>query len=196
VVRLGFPSSFVHGRLKAYFKEFCDKYPNISFKFFDKGSEDLLEKRQLDLVVRAENYLKGAGFDTIELFEHDVIFIATEGFLKKNNLGTTIKKEQLCKLPIISRHDFAKEFEKKAGRKALMRMTTMTNGTTLAMAQNGLGIGCYYGDPVADRLCDVVKVSIKDLEFQPKKILVAYNDGQITKATRAFLDGLVEFCGR
>ena len=192
-VRIGIPASLAGAKFKDFFKIFCNKYPNITIEFSDKNSLDLLSRNKIDMVIRFNYFFKNGDFKVIDLFSQELLFAATKEFLEKHNLGREITKEQLCNVPFIIRRDLLEEFESAAGIRIKPRIKTTNNDVTFAMAQNGLGIGCYsdFGRIKYDE--NLEQVFVKDVKIS-KTIAVAYNKEHISKGAKAFVDELIKFC--
>jgi len=197
VVRLAFPSSFVNTRCMDYFQQFCNKYPNVRLELYEKDGMALLEKKQIDLVMRFDYYLKGSDVERIPLFKQELKFLVTKSFLEERGLGNKISRAQLAELPLIIRRDFIGEFERVVGFAIKPKIITATNATTYSMAERGLGVGCYFyfkGDKVL-KSDEVVAIEVIGIEVS-RLNCIAFNKSHLTKAAEVFLNGFVEFCKR
>ena len=195
IIRMGIPSSFASVLFKDFFIEFCTKYPKVRLQFFDKDSINLLQTQEIDLLINLESAIGEHGLNTIDLFEQDCIFIASEDFCRKHNLGKVITKEVLATLPVVGHRSALLEL--KSIVNFVPYVETATGEPIYAFAKNGLGLGYYYGKLLSllhDNDPTILKIAV-DGVFLPKvKILCVFNNQNLTKAAETFIEDLRKFC--
>ena len=178
--------------LRDYMKEFCAKYPRITFEHFGLESLDLLKKGEIDFVIDAPSLFKGLNVDTTDLTTVHSSFVATKEFLKKHKLGNTITKEDLARLPLITLRP--SETAEDIGLQVASHIKTVSMDTTYQLVKGGLGIGHFVRelqDGINDP--DLVEVTVNGISLPAIQIVCGHNK-TLSRPARVFIDGLVEFC--
>ena len=79
VIRLGI-TSLMCGMIGDCFKEFKQKYPKVSFQFFNKDSTELLQRNKIDFIINVERDLNKFDFSTVPLFDM-IVFLSLKGII-------------------------------------------------------------------------------------------------------------------
>jgi len=197
VIKMVTSSTVVNYILVDYFKEFLEKYPNVSFEFYSRAQEEnyhLLAQRKLDFVIYMDWVCEKYGLKTKKLFELSHIFIASKKFLKKHGLGLEISKEDAEKLTIIG-----EELPnlKKLGINPNRYIATSTSDAIYELVKENTGIG-FYCDKLFAGIKDkdkseIVEVKIKGFETL-KYNFVCGHTGYLSRVSQIFVDGLIKFC--
>ena len=200
-IRMCIPSTIVIF-FSEYFKEFNQKYPNVKFDFHSRPHRedpDITTTGGVDFVIDLKQVCEKYSLKTIDLFTHECIFIASNKYLESEGLSKNMTKEQFLKLQIIAHNEFIKKFINRAELPLELFMATSTADAIFDLVKSGLGAGQFF-EKLFDRIikidkdCDVVKLNIRDLKLPKITISCGYNYGQISKASKAFIDGLAEYC--
>jgi DNA-binding transcriptional LysR family regulator len=192
-IRLAVASTIASYNLVAYLKEFSQKYKNVKFEFYKKASMDLLQEKKIDLYIGPEYILGNHKFSLLNLFKDKFVLIASKSFLGKNNLGTTITREQLSALPYIGHNNFTQEFLIATGVKLNPFIYADTSEEIFSFVKNGMGIGGYF--TCAHNIAknnEVVELVLEGFVPPILNAVAAYNKDAITKATKVFLNGLTQ----
>ena len=196
------PASLAKDLFVEYFKEFNQKYPKVRFDFYNRPQRetfDLIAKNKVDFVIDLKQTCEEFSLKTIDLFTHECIFIASEQFLKERNLNIDLTKEQLINLPMIAHRDFLKLFIAKSEIKNHnLFITTSVTEPIFELVLGGLGVGQYYNTLLRKMQekgnTNVVSLNIKDLKMPKLTVVCGYNEEQIIKAAKVFINGLAKYC--
>jgi len=190
-IRIGVSPSLLF-ILSPYIKKFCAEYPKAKLMLYNKESAVLLEQNKIDLIVDIDTQLKRENFTLVKLFSQAAIFVANKEIAPKTN----ISKTELLKLPIIgyieevggTQHADFLESNK-------FFIEAATAQSVYALVKNGIGIGCFYeklfvamNDPGLERII------VDGMDMPEINIVCAYKN-YLTKASKTFVEGLVDFCG-
>jgi DNA-binding transcriptional LysR family regulator len=180
---------------------FNQAYKNVKFEIAmtnTAAGNEALERHESDIFMYAytkeEAYNKHE-YTVINIMELENRFFASADFLKANNLGTTITKEQLLSSPVMtvtSIYPMHGELEKLGIKNPLVE----TNSTQMLinLASNNMGIIFGPDKYVATGL---VKLDVKDIQTPKCRIAVKYNNSIANKAGIAFIEHIVNlFCRR
>ena len=174
-------------RLKEFLPAFCEKYPNTKLEFFHDNSK-------VDFIIDTNFTFKDTKYNTIDLFSVNCAFVATRNFLEKHNLTQSISKADLLKLPFIARHETWEMFYQALDTTVNVKVTKVaSNDLTYSMANSGMGVGCLSHETVAKMpQNDLVTLNVEGVSLPAAKIVCGYNN--LSKDTKAFIDGFVAFC--
>lgn len=210
VIRLAIPSAHTSHYFNKYIIDFCKKYPKVCLEFYAKESMDLLAQKKIDLVVNAKNSFRDYNFQIVDLFKEEYIFVATSEFLAQSKLKPDLTVQELLSVPTVAQQDSLKSFKMASGIDLSPSVITVSTEQVFATVKGGLGIGLYWNSAFSGRKCkaccllqgnqgdcptkdEIIKLNIKDTRvFEP--LACAYNKGHLTKAAKAFLDGLLSYC--
>jgi len=191
-VRLNLSLYFMPQLAGPIIANFTKTYPNIKMMInsatITEGA-DAIERHESDIFLFA--YWKTIPFKTdgltvIELMEIENCLFASESYLKQNGLGTTITKEQLQNLTIMSypySSQAGKAFYELATSKDALVETNSTQ-MLISLAENNAGIILAPDGLVGD---DLVKVKVTGIESPRFNIALAYNNELANKAGSAFI---------
>lgn len=197
IVKVATSSSLVGLYISDYLKEFCSDYPNVQLEFFDREGIDLLAERRIDLVLDLYALLQNHDFRSVDLFNINGIFVASKEFLKKRNLSINMTKEQFLRLPIIAQSESWHALKREFGIDTdPFVIKTATTDMTVSLVKNSIGVG-YYCRELLEKSGDgdLVALNISGISFPRVKIVCAYNK-PLAKPAKAFIDGLIKFCGQ
>jgi DNA-binding transcriptional LysR family regulator len=194
VIRLSVPSTFASTILQDYFKEFCNKYPLVRFEFSSHPSFDLLAQKKIDLVIGVDYHFAALSFRTVPLCTLHGVLVASKDFLNKCNIGTTISKSELAKLPIAA-HKMLADFPAALGLPNELYMTTTSNEFSYAMAKNSVAAAfCHFETVNKINAPNMVCLEIEGATMPTINFVCGFNDRGLTKPAKVFLDGLINFC--
>ena len=185
-------SSWASCLIAEYLIEFCKKYPNISLEFIKREKIDLLTHKDIDLCIEIKNKLNNPIFHVADLFCTKPIFIAKKNQLKK--LPKNPSLNDFSTTPIIAQKDIFSLLPMEVKKVLKPSILTATTEHVLTMTQKDFGIGLYW-DILTGITSDIIAIDIKEFDL-PLIFSCACNKGSLTKSSKAFLDGLVEFCKR
>lgn len=181
--------------LSDYMKEFCKDYPNVQFKFIKKqeGLEQLIQ-RKIDFMIDFDYFFQQDNFKTHELLKMQNVAFCSNKLLSEKKITTTLTKDEFLQQRFIGSGHFLNNIANKTGLPIHPIMDIDRTDIIIAMIANGLGVGIHF-DKVVDKLVDsnITRINVVDLEFPPVTYVCAYI-GQLTKAARIFVDGLIKFC--
>ena len=182
--------------LSDFMKEFCIKYPKVTFEFFGPESNtETIKEMKIDLVFHLDRTFVGTDFKIADVLSTESAFVATKSFLKKHGLTQNITKEQLSGLPIIVERNSWKEFLRKNDISTEPYIMTECAAKAYSIAKNSIGIGYYYKgllETVNTHDTDMVYVNVKDIKMPIMNEIVAFNKN-LSPPARAFLDGFIKF---
>jgi len=195
LIRLGCPSHFTSFVFKDYFCQFNKKYPNIRLEFFSSSNNEsisLLEKKNIDFIIDTPTIINEYNFETIKLLSLNNVFFVSNTFLKQRNLNTKISKEELSQLPFViqKRHLRSLSAELKIQFNPIAETVSAESVHSLVLCNMGIG---YCIENLIDNNL-VSKIEIKDVALKKVDLIFAYNNNLLNKASKAFLDGLREYC--
>jgi len=174
IIRIAIPNSILMlSPVTQYFHKFCNEYPNVQFEFFDRNSMDLLKQQKIDIAVRYDFMLQNTDFQTVQLFNDELVLISTTPIPNDWRQVPIITSRSI--MQIIQQHD----------SNFIPHITTSIRDIVPLLVQNGLGIGCVlkHALPIKNDFY-VTPLSIK------VSFTAAYNKSSITRAAKTFLDGL------
>ncbi|MDR0384405.1 MAG: LysR family transcriptional regulator, partial [Christensenellaceae bacterium] len=102
IIKIGVAPSILNAKLSKYIAQFTRQYKNVSFVFFDRNSLDLLNQKKLDFHIRSEFVVKGHEYKTIDLFTDELVFIASQNFVKEHKLKTKLSFDEIKNEKIIA----------------------------------------------------------------------------------------------
>jgi len=189
IIKIAMTNSVLDLCIKDYLKEFCTKYPKVSIEFFGRDSMDLLKQGKIDFIIELDFFFKNQDIKTIDLFKLSSIFVVTKDFLIRHNLKSTMTKDDLMMLPIITQRESWFEFFGSTERFII----SPSSDLTYIMAKNSLGVG-FYCKELLDKTNDpdLVALNIKDITLPTAKVVCGYNNS-LSRPARAFIDGLLNF---
>jgi DNA-binding transcriptional LysR family regulator len=200
-IRVGCASHFAHYILLPLFKEFREKYPNITFQIINEsqrgflGSVEMLKKKEMDIFITAMTDSLSDDFAKIKIKDLEYDFFATKEFLKKHNITSKITKTQFIQLPVIA-HSTSDRFQKLSeiyGLKKDNVVFATSPMLTYQMMLEGMGITCFIRDATqtADFPKDkVVVLSIEGTKPFSRTLTCAYNADIASKAVLTFIKDL------
>ena len=201
LIRFGCPAHLANYIFTDYFCEYKKRFSNIKLDLDTNPNrremEEMLKKQGVDFIINFAP-LENNDFEIIELLELKTTFFASKEFTKKYNLGNSITKDQLAKLPIVLQKKTISSINRllqtlQIDIQPIMEVSIVEVANTMVL--RGMGIGYCFEDMLVCNKDEIVKLKISDAPELPKtQIVVAYNKNSVTKPTQAFLDGLKEFC--
>jgi len=201
VIKMAMPSPVAAAISRKFFKDFSQKYKNIKFEFFQKNSLELLHHKKIDFMIEDEQIFKNYKFSFMEVFESELILIASKNFLKQNGLSEIMTKEQFLQQPIIGHKQFIDKFSDATGitiePTILVQMTSMVTD----FVSSDMGIGLHFGGlfEKINKDDNLVRIEIKDVpatRSQKFKTVCAYNEDALSKASKTFMEQLVKSMSR
>jgi len=194
VLKIAVAGSSAELFIKLYLKEFYAKHSDIQLEISKRECVDILKQKQLDLVIDVEAQIDKAIFRTTELFKLTGTFAATLEFIKKHNVPSTILKDDLFKLPIISRKGAWQEFLTLLGIDTnIPIIQSASTDMTLSMTMDSIGIGLLPKELLKVLPNNnLVELNVQDLVQLPFKVLCGYTKN-LSNTARAFIDGLVKY---
>lgn len=197
IIRMAVPSTLASLYFKQYLLEFCKIYPKVKFEFFNKTGFELLSQNKIDFIIDIDNRFKSFDFKTVSLGNLNGVFVASKEFLKINGLTQNITKDELIKMPIIVDRDFLGDLCNTSNLNIEPFIVTSTTEAAYAMAKGSMGIVHYHSELMENTNDNnMVILNVEDLETPKTKIVCGYNNRSITKAARAFIEGLVQHCSK
>jgi len=201
VIRLAVPSAHASHYFNKYIIVFCKTYLRAVLEFYAKESLDLLAQKKIDLVVNSKNSFREHNFQVVDLFKEKHVFITSERFLTQRKLKTDITVQELLNTPIIAQQDALRLFKIASGIDICPSVITVSTEQVSATVKNGFGVGLYWDSAFGEQkgaeqsrtANDIIKLNVKDAPVF-ELFACAYNKGHLTKAAKAFLDGLIQYC--
>jgi len=192
VVRLNVSLYFMPQITGKLISDFNKKYPNIRFEITSStltNGVGAVERHESDMYIYT--YIKPTSLkddlETIDLTETESSFFASKDFLKKHGLNSTISKEQLSSLPILSlplSYRIMKELE-KLGLKVNPIVESNSSQMLMHLATNNVGIILGPDNYITH---DLVKLNISDLKIPNVVVAIKYNKDLANKAGSAFIE--------
>ena len=202
------PSLVLDRVLGGYLSEFHEKYPGVKLNtyhftntgpFLNNSPEcyERIKQDKIDFVIDVDYACFHHGLNVTSFISPQIILIASKAFLAKNNLGTTISKEQFIKLPVVGSDDLFQHQFRSRGIPINDFVTTADFAEVYGMVKSGAGIGLHLREFVALEKCEcgdeVVEIKVAGINHLQKFSLVFGYKQDIRKAPKAFIDGAVEY---
>jgi DNA-binding transcriptional LysR family regulator len=194
IIRIAVASSYISSYLGKYIFEFCQKFPRVSFQFYDRNSFELLNEHKIDFTIRIDTFMVNSKYKIIKLFNDNLVCITSKNFLERNNLTIGSASNQIPSLPTIASQNVVKIMKQQFGYEGMPMFLTSTSEPAFALVENALGIG-YVFEHRLDKyqISNIVKLNDPTLTSKVS-VCCEYDPKHITKAAKTFVDGLSEYC--
>jgi len=195
VVRMNVSLYFMPQILADFILKFNKIYPNVQFNIdmtTVEGGNEALERYESDLFIFAHSgpvKFDSEKFVVKNLMEVETSFFASKEFIKKHNLGGSVKKEKLNNVPILSFPNYtqARKDLETMGLSSNHLIESNSTQMLINLAKNNMGL--IWG-PANFMDSELVKVNVTDIKIPNVIVSIKYDIKMSNKAGLAFIQSI------